>query len=156
VDEALVTSAARSRRVLVVDDEPIIRMVLADALADAGYSVVAARNAAEALDRAEQHPSDVVLLDLLMPGMDGFKFLRERQAHPRLSKVPVIVLSAAGVDGLRDAVELRASAVLSKPVDLDVLATVIDHVLREWRHSVPDRQGDWNSRHARRGRRRPR
>jgi CheY-like chemotaxis protein len=156
VDVALVTPAARARRILVVDDEPIIRMILADSLADAGYSVVAARNGAEALDRDEQLPSDVVLLDLLMPGMDGFKFLQKRQLHPHLSKIPVIVLSAAGVDGLRDAVGLRASAVLSKPVDLDVLSTVIDHVLREWRRSIPDSEGDWNSRHTRRGRRRPR
>jgi CheY-like chemotaxis protein len=152
----LVTPATRARRILVVDDEPIIRMILAESLADAGYTVIAARNATEALNRAMEQPSDMVVLDLLMPGMDGFKFLRERQDHPALANVPVIVLSAAGVDGLRDAVDLRASAVLAKPVDLDVLSTVIDHVLREWRHTKPDFESDWNNRHTRRRTRRPR
>jgi CheY-like chemotaxis protein len=148
----LVTSATRACRILIVDDEPIIRMLLADSLSDAGYTVIAARNGAEALDRAKELPSDMVLLDLLMPGMDGFRFLRERQEHPDLAKVPVIVLSAAGVDGLRDATQLDASAVLSKPVDLDVLSTVIDHVLREWRKPASGRGGEWTTRHARRGR----
>jgi CheY-like chemotaxis protein len=148
----LVTSPARACRILIVDDEPIIRMLLADSLSDAGYTVIAARNGAEALDRAKELPSDMVLLDLLMPGMDGFRFLRERQEHPDLAKVPVIVLSAAGVDGLRDATQLDASAVLSKPVDLDVLSTVIDHVLREWRKPASGRRGEWTTRHARRGR----
>jgi CheY-like chemotaxis protein len=78
------------------------------------------------------HPSDLVLLDLLMPVMDGITFLRERQAHAQLATVPVVVLSAAGIVAMRQAWQLRATAVLSKPLDLDVLATVIDHVLREW------------------------
>jgi len=52
--------------------------------------------------------------------------------------VPVVVLSAAGIDGLRQAWHLRATAVLSKPLDLDVLATVIDHVLREWTRESRD------------------
>jgi two-component system response regulator (stage 0 sporulation protein F) len=126
-------------RILVVDDEPIIRMLLVESLADAGYIVTGARNGAEALDRALESHSDIVLLDLLMPGADGFTFLRERQSHPDLSKIPVVVLSAAGIDYLRQASQLRATAVLSKPVDLDVLATVVEHVLREWRREpVPE------------------
>jgi CheY-like chemotaxis protein len=119
-------------RILIVDDEPIIRTFLADSLADAGYVVTTARNGAEALDRARVHQSDLVLLDLLMPVMDGITFLRERQSHAHLATVPVVVLSAAGIVPLRQAWQLRATAVLSKPLDLDVLATVIDHVLREW------------------------
>lgn len=138
-------------RILVVDDDPIIRMLLVESLKDAGYTVTAARNGAEAIHRALEQRSDMVLLDLLMPGVDGFRFLRERQDHPHLANVPVIVLSAAGMEGLRDASQLRASAVLSKPVDLDVLSAVVDHVLREWRVTPPrqmDRQ--WQVRHSRR------
>ena len=120
-------------RILVVDDEPIIRMLLAENLADAGYTVAAAKNGAEALDRALEQQSDMVVLDLLMPEMDGFMFLRERQCHPNLARVPVVVLSAAGIEDLRQAWHLHATAVLSKPVDLDVLSAVIEHVLREWR-----------------------
>jgi CheY-like chemotaxis protein len=119
-------------RILIVDDEPIIRTFLADSLADAGYSVTTARNGAEALDYSRAQRSDLVLLDLLMPVMDGITFLRERQAHAQLANVPVVVLSAAGLEALRQAWQLRATAVLSKPLDLDVLATVIDHVLRQW------------------------
>jgi CheY-like chemotaxis protein len=118
--------------ILVVDDEPIIRMLLEESLGDAGYSVTTATNGAEALATALAMPADIVLLDLLMPDMDGFSFLRERQAHPRLSRVPVIVLSAAGLEGLREASLLRATALLAKPLNLDVLSTVIEYVLRDW------------------------
>jgi CheY-like chemotaxis protein len=119
-------------RVLIVDDEPIIRRFLADGLSGAGFEVSTARNGAEALVRAREQHSDIVLLDLLMPVMDGITFLRQRQALPPLAKVPVVVLSAAGIDALRIAARLRATAVLAKPIDLAVLSTVIQHVLGQW------------------------
>ena len=117
-------------RILVVDDEAAIRTFLVEGLTDAGYSVATAGNGAEALDLAREHGSDAVLLDLLMPVMDGLSFLRARQARPDLASVPVVVLSAAGLDMLRAATRLRATAVLSKPLDLDVLSAVLEHVLR--------------------------
>jgi two-component system, chemotaxis family, chemotaxis protein CheY len=116
--------------VLVVDDEPAIRTFLVEALTDAGFSVTTAANGAEALACGRAHRSDAVLLDLLMPVMDGLTFLRERQTVPYLSSVPVVVLSAAGHDMVRTATRLRATAVLPKPLDLDVLAFVLEHVLR--------------------------
>jgi CheY-like chemotaxis protein len=124
-------------RILVVDDEPLIRAFLAEELAETGYHVATATNGAEALARVHADPTDLVLLDLLMPFMDGLAFLSERAAHPRLAKIPVVVLSAAGIDGLRSAQKLRATAVLGKPVDLDVLSQVIDHVLEQWRPVSP-------------------
>jgi CheY-like chemotaxis protein len=124
-------------RILVVDDEPLIRAFLAEELAETGYHVATATNGAEALARVHADPTDLVLLDLLMPCMDGLAFLSERAAHPRLAKIPVVVLSAAGIDGLRSAQQLRATAVLGKPVDLDVLAQVIEHVLEQWRPVSP-------------------
>jgi CheY-like chemotaxis protein len=119
-------------RILVVDDEPIIRRFLADGLADAGHEVITATNGAEALDRVRERQSDIVLLDLLMPVMDGISFLLERQASPHLARLPVVVLTAGGIEALRIATRLRATAVLSKPLDLEALSTVIEHVLRQW------------------------
>jgi CheY-like chemotaxis protein len=123
---------ADRNRVLVVEDEPIIRRCLEEGLIDAGFEVVTAHNGAVALDRMGQHPPHAVLLDLLMPVMDGLEFLRERQQRPQLAAVPVVVLSAGGLEALRDAVALRATAALSKPVDLDVLSAVLEHVLRDF------------------------
>jgi len=99
-------------RILVVDDEPAIRTFLMEGLTDAGYTVLTASNGAEALQRAGECRSDAVLLDLLMPVMDGLTFLRMRQSQPDLARVPVVVLTAAGID-------------------LDVLSTVLEHVLRQ-------------------------
>ena len=122
-----------SGRVLVVDDEPIIRRFLAEGLTDAGYQVLIARDGAEALDSVYRFRPDAVLLDLLMPGVDGWAFLRERRVQPALAALPVVVFSAAGREGLHDASALRATAVLPKPLNLDVLAAVLEHVLSDSR-----------------------
>jgi len=71
------------------------------------------------------------LLDLLMPVMDGLTFLRERQGQPHLAAVPVVVFSAAGMELLRKALALRATAVLSKPLNLDILSSVLNQVLQD-------------------------
>jgi CheY-like chemotaxis protein len=120
-------------RVLVVDDEPIIRRFLAEGLTDAGYQVLIARDGAEALDSVYRFRPDAVLLDLLMPGVDGWAFLRERRVQPALAALPVVVFSAAGREGLHEASALRATAVLPKPLNLDVLAAVLEHVLSDSR-----------------------
>src|SRR5256885_4651398 len=125
-------SSAERNQLLVVEDEPIIRRFLEEGLTDAGFKVETAHNGAVALDRVAEHRPDAVLLDLLMPVMDGLAFLRERQQQPRLAAVPVVVLSAGGLPALRDAVALRATAALAKPVDLDVLSAVLDPVLRDF------------------------
>src|SRR4029453_17515515 len=97
-----------NQRVLVVEDETLIRACLAEGLEDAGYQVDTAPNGREALDRICECPPDAVLLDLLMPVMDGLEFLNQRSPQPRLAAVPVVVLSAAGGSALRDATALRA------------------------------------------------
>src|SRR6266540_3748492 len=71
-------SSAERSRVLVVEDEPIIRRFLEEGLTDAGFHIITAHNGAVALDRVEEHQPDAVLLDLLMPVMDGLELLRDR------------------------------------------------------------------------------
>jgi CheY-like chemotaxis protein len=128
-----VRSDEPQQRVLVVEDEFIVRACLAETLEDEGYRVATARHGAEALALIREDRPDAVLLDLLMPVMDGLEFLHARHAQPRLATLPVVVLSAGGGDALRNATALRATAVLAKPVDLDVLSVVLAQVLREAR-----------------------
>ncbi len=107
--------------VLVVEDDPDIRATLCDALDDHGYTCVGAGNGAEALDylrRASERPC-LILLDLMMPVMDGQTFRSEQRADPQLSTIPVVVISAYRDVG-RYAAELAAEY-LPKPIRLETL-----------------------------------
>ena len=105
------------KRVLVVDDDASIRELLATALGEGGYEVVPATNGEDALAVCERWRPDVIVLDLMMPVMDGWTFakrLRERD------DIPIVVLSAAN-DLERHAKSVGAADVIGKPFDLDQL-----------------------------------
>jgi DNA-binding response OmpR family regulator len=106
-------------RVLVIDDDPSIRQMVAYALDDAGYHVAEAPDGRAALELiGRQHP-DLILLDMKMPGMDGWDFVRRYRA--RYGKgVPIIVLTAA-LDAAQRGADVNAAAYVAKPFDLDVL-----------------------------------
>jgi two-component system, chemotaxis family, chemotaxis protein CheY len=108
-------------RVLVVDDDPDILDALSEILEVEGYEVQRARNGREALERLEQMLPDVVLLDLMMPVMDGWEFARNLSPAAR---PPIIVLSADRNVSTR-AREIGALEWLAKPFELsDLLAAV--------------------------------
>jgi CheY-like chemotaxis protein len=109
--------------VLVVDDETDIRAAVSELLAEEGYQVLDAANGEEALQKARAFHPDVVLLDLMMPGMNGWEFRAQQKGDPELAQIPVIVLSALGrVQGL------DAAGYLQKPFELDDLLTAVrDH-----------------------------
>jgi CheY-like chemotaxis protein len=113
----------RTRRILVVDDDPDIRAALEDALSVSGYEVAAARNGKEALQRLRSSRCDLVLLDLMMPVMTGWEFREEQSRDPALAGVPVIVISAA-----RSPAPIDAAAYLPKPFDLDRLLELVDRL----------------------------
>jgi len=103
---------------LVVEDDAAIRGSLCDALEDAGYPVRVAANGLEALEvLARFGPAAVVLLDLMMPVLDGEGFRRRQLADPQLASIPVVVMTAAH---LRGAQHLGAP-VLRKPFHIDEL-----------------------------------
>ncbi len=81
-------------RILIVDDQETNRMVLADALEDEGYDLSEARNGMEALEAVRKDPPDVILLDVMMPAMDGIECCRQLKADQRTSHVPVILVTA--------------------------------------------------------------
>lgn len=112
-------------KVLVVDDDPDIRDLLVSVLTDDGYEAESARNGRDALDVLERWPADVVVLDLMMPVMDGWGFRAAQLADERLAKIPVVILSAA-TDLRQHAAQLRADDYLVKPLDVPQLLNAVE------------------------------
>src|SRR5262245_40571615 len=112
--------------ILVVDDDPDIRASLCEILGDEGYRVTGVRNGREALEvlRKQTRPS-LILLDMMMPEMDGWLFRREQQRLPELAGIPVVIVSAHG--NVRDAaLALGAADYLRKPLRIDSLLEIAE------------------------------
>ena len=114
----------RDRRVLVVDDDPDIREVVALVLEDEGFGVETAVNGAEALEKVRENPPSGILLDMMMRVMDGAAFLRAWRSETPSSRVPVVVMSAN--QKAADALTLGAADFISKPFDVDDLLRLAD------------------------------
>jgi CheY-like chemotaxis protein len=126
--------------VLVVDDELAIVETLTEILAHAGYDVASASDGREGLAALARRPA-TVLVDFMMPVMDGLQMLRALRADPAARHVPVILMSAAGLETVRAAARLGAGeeapwdAFLAKPFDPDTLLRTLDGVRRRRRVS---------------------
>ena len=114
-------------RVLVVDDDKIIRVPLRDDLKDAGYEATDVESAEEAWAAVEQGPYDVVVTDIRMPGMDGIAFLEKmKEAHPETA---VIMMTGYGtVENAVQAMKLGAYEYITKPFDNEELLLILDRV----------------------------
>lgn len=112
-------------RILAIEDDPALSYLYESLLGAEGYRVSTARDAEQALAGLEDHP-DVVLLDLMIPGTDGYTLLRHMRARKDLRDVPVIVVSAAVPPG-RERI-LGANAVMHKPFEFDGLLRAIEGV----------------------------
>ena len=117
----------KERTVLIVEDDVDTREMLGRYLELEGFRVETAANGRQALEQLEagSEPS-VIVLDLMMPVMDGWQFRREQSRRDQIANIPVIVVSAAGKDRIS---QIDADAYLSKPVDLDELKAHIDGVI---------------------------
>jgi len=115
-------------RILVVDDEAPIRRALRSALTGHGYDVEVAEGGGVALDAIATWAPDAVVLDLMMPGVDGFEVVRQTRTW---SQVPIVVLSARGEERSKvDALDLGADDYLTKPFGIEELLARLRAVLR--------------------------
>jgi CheY-like chemotaxis protein len=112
--------------VLVVEDDADLRAAVADTLREAGYEVLEAGDGKRGLTILRDTSIDIVLLDLWLPGMDGWSFRAEQRADSRVREVPVIVMTA---DDRPQALTINADAILRKPFGTDALQTKIREVL---------------------------
>lgn len=126
---------ARGERVLVIDDEPQIRRALRTALDAHGYLVEVAADGAAGLEAIATWAPDAIVLDLVMPGVDGFEVLRQTRVW---SDVPVIVLSARGQEPDKvAALDQGADDYLTKPFGMAELLARLRVMLRRARGPVP-------------------
>jgi CheY-like chemotaxis protein len=120
--------ATPARRVLVVDDEMPIRSAAMHILRRAGYQVDTAVNGSDGLAQLRQSPADAVLLDMKMPVLDGFGFLKAYRADPGLRQTAVVIMSAD--DQLeRRGLEMGATRFVRKPFGVADLLEILQEVL---------------------------
>jgi len=118
------------RKVLLVDDEDSLRRVMKDLLEREGYVVSEARDGVQALDEVDRTGPDVIVLDLNLPGLDGYGVLSHLRSRPATAEIPVIVLTAKGDEDNEVRVfELGADDFLTKPFRARALSARLDAVL---------------------------
>jgi CheY-like chemotaxis protein len=115
-------------QILVVEDDAAIRGLVTEVLRDDGYAVSEAANGAEALAHVGESKPDLIVLDLMMPVMDGWTFVEECRRWERCAQVPIVVTSASH-DLPRTAEKLRSFGVrtcLAKPFDVEGLLALVE------------------------------
>jgi DNA-binding response OmpR family regulator len=119
------------KKILVVDDEKDIVEMIAFNLQRNGYDVITAHNGNDALDLAEQQTPDLILLDLMMPGLDGTEVTRRLKADPRTKKIPLVMLTAKSEEtDVVVGLTLGADDYVAKPFSMKILLARLTTVLR--------------------------
>lgn len=118
-----------TKRILVVEDDTSIRELLVELLESEGYAVASAINGLEGIRylEANNHP-DLILIDLMMPVMDGYAFRTEQLKNENWSKIPTVVMSAEA-NAKEKMKSFNISAFLSKPVELDTILNTVSQFI---------------------------
>ncbi|MDQ0297801.1 two-component system response regulator (stage 0 sporulation protein F) [Salibacterium salarium] len=118
------------RKVLIVDDQYGIRVLLKEILQKDGYKIMEASNGIQALDILEKEEPDLMLLDMKIPGMDGVEILQERENKQLSVHTKVMLMTAYGeLNMMNEAQKLGASTYISKPFDIDEVRNKIENQL---------------------------
>lgn len=119
-----------SRKVLIVDDDPITINLLRLILEPAGFVTVTAENGVEALAQVSAQSPDAVLLDVMMPIMDGFSVCHQLRANVATQSLPILILStSAQAHSVRQGLEAGATKYLFKPISRDLLIKEVQQAI---------------------------
>jgi DNA-binding response OmpR family regulator len=125
---------SQSYRLLVVEDDPDIRSMMREALTRQGYEVSTATSGREVLGEVARSQPDLILLDLKMPGMDGYEVIRQLKAGHDTQSIPIIVTTASPLDKERDKIRvlgMGATQYITKPLSLNSLISEIKKAISE-------------------------
>ncbi len=126
------------KKILAVDDERhIVRLVQIN-LVKEGYEVVTASNGREAIEKAHEHKPDLIVMDVMMPEMDGFEALEKMKADPQLMDIPVIMLTAKAQDAdVFSGWQKGADLYLTKPFNPSELLTFVKRIFTSQAEAAP-------------------
>lgn len=117
-------------KILIADDKATSRELVRTVLERIGHEVFEANDGIEVLNAAGQVSPDLIILDLHMPGLDGFEVVKELRSSPRFADTPVMALTASAMEGDRQrAMTAGFTSYMSKPVSLRVLRTEVERLL---------------------------
>lgn len=126
------TSVGNHRRLLLIDDDPNLILLVKDYLEFRGYEVVTAENGREALEVLEKDIPDMIICDVMMPEMDGYSLVKNVRADPRTSWVPVLFLSAKGQSQDRvKGLNTGADVYMVKPFEPEELVAQVESSLKQ-------------------------
>jgi len=119
-------------KILIVDDESLVVDMVQMQLEANGYEVISANNGEEGLEKAKTENPDLIVLDIMMPGVDGLEVCRTLKNDAPYSKIPIIFLSAkAQADDFKAGKEVMADAYITKPFEAPVLIARIEELLSQ-------------------------
>lgn len=121
-----------AKRILLVDDITTNLQVLFEALSLEGYELLIAQSGEQALESASEAAPHLILLDVKMPGMDGFETFRRLKASEETADIPVVFISAhANIESIDEAKQLGAAGYLTKPFQFDEIISKVHEILKD-------------------------
>jgi DNA-binding response OmpR family regulator len=130
-DEMTAKVETNTKRILVVDDEEDLVVMISEALMCKGYEVITANNGQEGLEKAKTQKPDLIVLDLMLPRINGYKVCGLLKKDTRYAKIPVILLTAkANAEDIKLGKQVGADAYITKPYERDVLLSKIEELIK--------------------------
>ena len=127
-----------SKRILVIEDDPASLRLMQYILEHKGYEVLTAVNGLDGLKKARSEEPDLVILDVMLPGMDGFDICYHLRAEPQTAKLPILMLSAKAREVDRDTgLKVGADYYITKPVDPAEIISNVEALLAQGEHNLP-------------------
>ncbi len=119
-------------RILIVDDEPDIVEAVKMRLENYGYDIIKAINGLEAIEKSKTEKPDLIILDVMMPGLDGFEVCRRIRHDPETSSIPIIFLTVAGgAEHRQRGLQAGAQVYIAKPFESEILVDEVKKLLKE-------------------------
>ena len=118
-------------KILIVDDDPGVLRLLEFILSHEGYQVITASNGIIGLNIAQEKIPDLIVLDVMLPGLDGFEVCHRLRTKPEFQKTPILMMSAKGQDSDKDTgLKVGANEFLHKPIEREELLNTVQNLLR--------------------------